>query len=101
MIADAVAAAERHLPPALFAALRTDWIEPGRRLRGYYSGLRERRDVGARRRFQAKQLLSGGSDVRGEMLGRALGRPRWPDVAPERMHAWLSDRLGRPAVEAV
>ena len=101
MIDDAVGAAERHLPPALFAALRTDWVEPGRRMRGYYSGLRERRDVGERRRFQLRQLLGGGLDVRAEMLGRALGRPRWPDAAPERMRAWLSERLGRPAVEAV
>jgi glycosyltransferase involved in cell wall biosynthesis len=101
MIDDAFAAALRHLPPALGAAMRADWIEPGRRMRGYYSGLRERRAVGERRRFQLERLLAGGNDVRGEILGRALGRPRWPDVAPERIRAWLSARLGRPAVEAV
>jgi len=101
MIADAVAAAERHLPAPLFAALTADWVEPGRQLRGYYAGLRERRDPRERRAFQLAQVLRGGGRVRGEMLGRALGRPRWPDVAPERIRAWLDERLGRPAVEAL
>jgi Glycosyl transferase family 2 len=101
MIADAIAASERHLPPALFTAMTRDWVEPGRALRAYYAGLRERRDPGLRRSFQLAQLLRGPGRVRAEVLGRAVGRPRWPDVAPGRIRAWLGPYLGRPPVQAL
>ncbi len=101
MIEDALAACLPKLAPDLVAALKAHWLDLSREMRGYYAGLRNRRVVAERRKFQLQQLVGGSGAVRSQMFARALGRPRWPDAAPGEIRQWLEAFVARPVIEAV
>ena len=88
MIQDAVTASEPHLPPAVTAGLRSHWLESSRTLRAYYRGLAHRPRALDRRLYQLA-TAAGRSDASSEVLGRLLGRPKWPDTFPDEMRTWL------------
>lgn len=99
MIQAAVDGCTSLLDPKVREGLNCHWLGLSRDMRRYYAGLRERRQVPARRLFQLGALLQGPSTVRSEMLGRALGAPRWPEAAPAQMRAWLESTIERPVIE--
>jgi glycosyltransferase involved in cell wall biosynthesis len=98
MIRDAVAACENQLPAVVSHQVITSLLDRARDLRTYYSELRERDSVMRRRLFQAGQLCIGPASVRDEILGRFLGRPKWPDNAAEEIRLWLQSLGLQPVV---
>jgi hypothetical protein len=101
MIAAAVSACEGQLHPKVADGLRSHWLPASAEMRAYYAGLRQRRTIGQRRIFQATQFLSGSGVVRSEMLRRAAGRPRWPDIAPQEIRRWLERSAPSDAIQAL
>jgi glycosyltransferase involved in cell wall biosynthesis len=100
MIRNAIEACAPRLPARVAAGLGSDLLPRAGELRAYYAGLRERHQApGARRLFQARRMLTGSRAVRSEIWGRAMGRPRWPDVAPEQIRAWLDAVCGFRMIE--
>lgn len=100
MVDDAVAHCLPMLPTRVAEGLTTRWVPHSLKMRGYYAGLRHRRQVGARRRFQLEQAVFGSPAVRSEILGRMLGQPKWGDEAPAEFRAWL-ESLGFTPIEIV
>lgn len=100
MVDDAVAHCLPMLPPQVAEGLTTRWVPHSRKMRGYYAGLRHRRQVFARRGFQLQQALLGSAAVRAEILGRTMGRPKWVEQAPAELRAWL-ESLGMTPIEIV
>lgn len=100
-----IQAAVDHCAPLLDArvleGLTSHWLDLSKEMRGYYAGLRERRQVSARRLFQLGALLRGPKAVRSEMFARACGARRWLDTAPEQIRIWLESISDRPLVESV
>jgi glycosyltransferase involved in cell wall biosynthesis len=98
MIEDAVSACAPYLPSAVVAALNSWLLDISKEMRTYYRGLRKRRHSAIRRRlFQSSQLLGGTKAVRSEIVGRFLGRTKWPDRFPAEMRLWLESK-GLPSV---
>jgi hypothetical protein len=88
MIADALRVCEPYLDPAVVAGLRSRWLELTHEMRAYYRGLGHRPNAVDRRVFQIARLLDGPA-TRSEVVGRLLGKPRWPDTAPDQIREWL------------
>jgi glycosyltransferase involved in cell wall biosynthesis len=88
MIDDAFRVCEPYLDPAVVGGLRSRWLDQMREMRVYYRGLGRRPSAVDRRVFQITQLLDGPT-VRSEVVGRLLGKPRWPDAAPDQIRQWL------------
>lgn len=101
MIVDAFEQSARCLPPEFMRRLQADGLlEWHRERRVYYAHLREHRGVGERRLFQLGQAVSS-TAARSELWGSLCGRPKWPEVAPRQIRAWLESVVGRPVVEPV
>jgi hypothetical protein len=100
MIGNAIEACRSRLPAPVVSGLGSYLLPWAGELRSYYAGLRERRQVASQRRlFQARRFLAGSGAVRSEIWGRVLGRPRWPDVAPGQIRAWLEAACDYPVIE--
>jgi glycosyltransferase involved in cell wall biosynthesis len=101
MIRDAVETCRDSLPSKVVDGLESHWLAFSSEMRLYYAGLRERRRAADRRAFQLARFLGGTNAVRSQILGRALGRPRWPDTAPTEIRIWLQSLLGSPVIDAL
>jgi hypothetical protein len=88
MLAAAVAAAGPHLAPEIAEGLRSRWLEESRAMRAYYRGLSHRPGSLDRKMFQLSKVVDG-TEARSEVIGRLLGRPKWPDAYPRQIRAWL------------
>jgi glycosyltransferase involved in cell wall biosynthesis len=93
MISDAVRVCEPYLTAPVLTGLKADWLDKSQEMRTYYRNLGHRRRAFERRFFQLAQLFDGGAPTRSEILGRLLGRPKWPDAAPGQIANWL-DSVG-------
>ncbi len=89
MVEDAISACEAYLAPEIAAGLNSGLLDKARRMRTYYAELRQRRKPIDRRLFQLSQLLTGSVPVRSEVIGRLLGGPKWPEIAPAKIRRWL------------
>lgn len=98
MIDDAFNTCEQFLKPELADAIKSRWLPLAKQLRLYYAGLRIRRDVRARRAFQARELIAGPMAVRTEITRRMFGARRWPDAVPRQIHDWLVSSGLQPIV---
>lgn len=96
MVEDAVQKCAPYLAPEILTGLRDHWIGLSATMRAYYRGLRNRENVIQRRSFQLGQLLSEEAS-RAEMVGLALGRPKWTDRVPDDIRNWL-ESVGYGAV---
>ena len=89
MIQDAIEACHHLLPRKVVEGLESHWLGFSRDMREYYAGLRQRRNFTDRRIYQLTQFVGGTKAARSQILGRAFGRPKWPDVAPREIRSWL------------
>jgi hypothetical protein len=89
MILDAVATCEAYLPPAVLAGLKSHWLDWTRDITAYKRECRRLQRSGIRRRiYQLTQVFNGTAAARYHMVGRFLGRPRWPEQAAAEMRRW-------------
>jgi glycosyltransferase involved in cell wall biosynthesis len=88
MIDAALQVCEPYLDRAVVAGLHDRWLDQMRDMRVYYRGLGHRFSPVGRRAFQISKLFEG-STVRSEVVGRLMGKPKWPDAAPDRIRQWL------------
>lgn len=97
MIKDAISVCAPHLQPVAIAALDSRLLHLSEQMRTYYRGLRKRRSSAfARRVFQLLALLRGSNAIRSEVVGRFLGRPKWPERFPIELRRWLESKGSPP-----
>jgi glycosyltransferase involved in cell wall biosynthesis len=96
MIADAFQRSEPYLDPRVVEGLKTRWLDLTGEMRQYYRGLGHRSSALERRFFQLTQLFD--ETTRSEVVSRMMGKPRWPDTAPEQFREWLESLGMGPVV---
>jgi glycosyltransferase involved in cell wall biosynthesis len=101
MIEDAVQTCLHLLAPKVVQGLQSHWLDLSRDMRAYYTGLRLRRSVATRRLFQLEQLITGSKAVRSQIVGRISRQPKWGDVAPSEIRAWLESIGITPVIATV
>jgi len=80
MIDDAITTCQPQLPPQILSALRSGLLTRAKEIRNYYGVLRSlHNSVTSRRIFQLGQFYSGTNSLRGEILGKIIGRNNWPE----------------------
>jgi glycosyltransferase involved in cell wall biosynthesis len=95
MIDDAVRSCLPLLHPAL---VKSDWFSTTKTLRTYYRALSDGRGMARRRLYQARQFLTGPSQIRIELLRQVFGRPKWPEGIPAQIRSWLDSNGLGPAI---